>query len=132
MITKTKLQLEIITSNSLTEFKDKVNNFLECNTVRSVDYAKASAEVTAFISYEKVFNVPEDIRDDYHLRGDFYFCEDCPYWGSNYKEGPEAAYLCHKKITPKTIRGCNPACLWFYERLARGDIRPYDKTTNEP
>lgn len=126
---ETRLKLKVITSNSVTDLENKVNQFFAVNKIKSVNYDKAPLECTAFINYEETINVPESIKDEYNLNGIFYCCGDCPYWGTNFKEATvenRTAFKCFKGIEHKSVRATVPACQWFYESIARGDFRPYD------
>lgn len=126
MKVENKNRLEVISNLNLQQFREQVNQFLDSHKVTSVNYAKDGGEYTAFISFIQEVKTAEDIRDEYNLSGEVYYCKDCPKWGSNYTDEPRGTYICHAKVTKKTLRGCTPACLFFYEKLARGEIKPYE------
>lgn len=123
---KTSVVLEVISDSSLTEFQSKVNSFCKGREIVARNYSKDNGEYTAFIDHVEKNKIPEDIRDEYEIAGEVYRCKNCPKWGSNYTDDTKGAFLCHAKVTKKTVRGCEPACLFFYEKLARGEIRPYE------
>lgn len=75
---------------------------------------------SALLFYEERLEEPEDIRDEYELRGETYTCGECPF-----KE-PVTDGRCHHRWKCRRMpRGTDDeqrACLWFYQELEEGRV----------
>lgn len=75
---------------------------------------------SAFLVYEERIEEPEDIRDEYELRGDGYTCGDCPF-----KEPITDGRCHHRWKCRRMLRGTDDdirACVWFYQQLEEGKV----------
>lgn len=75
---------------------------------------------SAFLVYTEHLEIPEDIRDEYELRGETYTCGECPL------KTPVTDGRCHHRWRcDKMPRGTDDeqeACVMFYEMLERGEL----------
>jgi len=78
-------------------------------------------KLTAYILYEEEVTVPEDIRDEYSLRGERYTCEQCPYFERTNDLRRKWHYCVYEQSKTRTDQ---PACRAFYEQLEDGTIEP--------
>jgi len=126
----TSKSMRIISNYDSTAFERDVNAFLDEHKTDisvNVQFTTTTAGHNAYIIYEQQIQIPEDIRDEYILRGEEYHCEDCPYWTNNQKpEDSRELFKCEKRIGQEPVRFITPACLYFYQRLAKGDLKKYD------
>ena len=115
---------KVISNSNSTIFEEEVKEFLikHPNVISSTSGVTESGS-WCHIWYESKNLVAEDIRDEYVLRGEEYYCGNCPMWGGNINNGSP---MCSSKVRYKDTRFCSKACLHFYQRLAEGEIRPVD------
>lgn len=75
---------------------------------------------SAFLVYDEVVEEPENIRDEYALRGETYSCGDCPFKYPITDGRSRHRWACErsKSGTDEDI----PACNWFYEQLDKGEV----------
>lgn len=69
----------------------------------------------AVIEFWKEFSEPEDIRDEYNLRGEVYRCEDCP--NLRRERDRRIRWLTCDKGMKETTKESAEACLWYYEQI---------------
>ena len=120
---------KVISNNNSTNFEREVKEFLsthqaEKNLISS--YAPTSHGFVAFFEWETVKLEPENIKDEFILRGEKYTCSNCPMWGGNTPQEPNEprrAFTCTREVYPSR-RGCETACLWLYQEIAKGEIKP--------
>jgi len=113
----------ITLENNVNAFLQEHRNDLSVN----VQFAATTAGHSAYIIYEQKIKTPEDIRDEYILNGEECHCEDCPYWtnnipGTDYRK----LYECSKGIGTSPVRFVTPACLYFYQKLAKGELKKHE------
>jgi len=78
------------------------------------------SQYSALLFYEERVEEPEDIRDEYELRGEIYTCGECPF------KVPVTDGRCHHRWKCRRMpRGTDDeqrACLWFYQELEEGRV----------
>lgn len=74
----------------------------------------------SYIEWTEVMEVPEDIRDEYHQRGEFFKCGQCPFFEQN-PDGRIKYFRCEKVGHRVYKPDC--ACLYLYQRVAEGEIK---------
>ena len=75
---------------------------------------------SAFLLYYEDALIPEDLADQYELRGEIYTCADCPHKTPVTDGRKRFRYTCDRKYP-----GTNPedrACRWLYTELEQGKI----------
>lgn len=127
MKTKGIKKVKVLSSSNSTTFENCVNDFLndlENPKELQVSFTSTGKSHVAYVMWEAEELIPEDIRDEYILRGEKHTCGECPHWGGNKKQDGEGMRNtgCDLHITDGSIRGCAPACLWLYKELAKGGI----------
>ena len=77
----------------------------------------------AYVMWEEVENVPENIRDEYELKGVSFRCADCPFY-----ERPADRRLRDGSCKLKARTDPNgAACLHFYKLYALGELEPVER-----
>lgn len=75
---------------------------------------------SAVLFYTEHIEEPENVRDEYILKGDTYTCGDCPF------KYPMTDGRCHHRWACDRAKGGTdedvPACVWFYEKLSKGEV----------
>lgn len=75
---------------------------------------------SAFLVYTEHIEEPEDLRDEYELRGETYYCAECPF-----KEPITDGRSRHRWRCKRMPRGTDSdqrACNWFYIQLEEGKV----------
>lgn len=72
----------------------------------------------AIIQYWKEYQEPECIRDEFHLKGVVYRCDDCPHLRRSTDK--RIKWLECGKGMYETTKGSSEACDWFYEQVYKG------------
>lgn len=115
-----KTKIKTISERDPEAFDDRVNEFTDTHDVLEMRFNDAAGGFCVTLTYMETTLKPENIRDEYELRGEVYTCGECPYY-----ERPTDKRVkyggCHLKhrTDPDGM-----ACLWFYKRLALGEITP--------
>lgn len=76
---------------------------------------------SAFLVFEEIERFPEDIREEYEMRGDYYTCGDCPYKEAVTDGRSHYPYKCHRM--PRGTEDRQRACIFFYEMLEKGAMK---------
>ena len=116
---------ELIYSNNSNKFKEEVKAFIQKHKFTDIQFNTTESGHYAYIIFEYEKLVSEDIRDEFILDGYDYRCGNCPYWGKHALSDPRKAMTCTKYVS-KNQRFCSKACLFFYQKLAKGEIQPID------
>ena len=127
MRNETVKDYKVISNSNLSYFEEEVKSFLEAHKDAISIQVNSSSTLEghfAHIYWEERKLVAEDIRDEFILRDEKYRCENCPHYGGN-SDNPRHAFSCLRKVFHRR-RGCDEACLFFYQELAKGDLRPYE------
>lgn len=125
MIYTTKQRVAVVSEATAKEFEKVLNERLE-------SLAKFRPEITynmsqghcAYINYEETLKIPEDIRDEYHLKGIHYTCKDCPLFEKKDSNKRRVWGFCPDE---DMTRSDSEACLKFYRLLDKGDIKPSEQ-----
>ena len=62
---------------------------------------------------------PQDLKDEYELRGDLHYCSECPYLDPMKDMRQKYTSCLCGRTTPASA-----ACLRFYQELERGTLVP--------
>ena len=75
---------------------------------------------SALLCYTEHVEIPEDIRDEYELRGECYTCGDCPFKWPITDGRSRHRWACKRMPggTDDDIR----ACIRFYQQLEDGEV----------
>ena len=116
-------ELEIISNTNITAFKEDVKNFLNTHKDYTIDFRTTAHTHYAYIVYVTEIDVPEDVKDEYVLKGENYYCCNCPHW--TYYTDERQVPSCGLRVKARAnYRG--EACLLFYQEMANGEIRPQE------
>ena len=120
----------VISNSNLSQFQNDVKQFLhDHKTATRIDVLSSTTSAggsNAHIYWEEVVQIPENIKDEFILRGETYTCGQCPFYGVNGSDDPRKAFDCLHSVTMGRKRSINNACLYFYQKLASGEVRPCD------
>lgn len=72
-----------------------------------------------YILYDHYEQVPENLKDEYELRGDTHHCAECPYLEPNRDMRLKYNNCICGRTTPDSA-----CCLKFYQELERGTLVP--------
>lgn len=128
MVITVKRQLKVIEGASAAEFEkayqDCQANIQKCDEVKNYTEEPTKGDrVMGFsmvVKWESVTKRPENIQEEYELRGEVYYCCDCPYL-ERVDDRRVKKLSC--MLSPFT-RLDSRACLKFYQDLAKGVIEP--------
>lgn len=116
-------KIKVIQSETATEFEENFNASMAELSDKHPKYQLADVGTfVAYIIYEETTQIPEDIRDEYILRGEVFTCADCPYL--NDTGDKRVKYFDCEHSESEITRKTNIACNWFFTKLAHGEISP--------
>ncbi len=75
---------------------------------------------SAFLVYQEFIEIPENIRDEYELRGEAYTCGDCPFKTPITDGRSRHRWRCARRPGGTDV-DC-PACVNFYQKLEEGEV----------
>lgn len=112
----------VVSEATAAEFEQALNDRLE-------ELAKCRPEITfnmneghcAYILYKEDVVEPEDIRDEYEMRGETYTCSQCPFFKTKDTNKRRVRGFCPWQ---ESTRKDASACLKFYKLLDRGEVEP--------
>ena len=113
-------QVRVVTSDTAKGFEVELNKALAelKDQEPQLEFNKTMGHC-AYVQYTVRQDVPEDIRDEYKLNGVVYHCIECPYFIEP-TDGRVKWVDCQS--TGKKVGACTEACLYFYQKKARGEI----------
>ena len=76
------------------------------------------------IYYSYSVQVAESAKEEYELKGFWYYCKDCPWFGKS-GDGRRRSAGCTKDV--QNAVDYTPACEMFYTMLANGSIKPREE-----
>ena len=129
MIYKTLQKITIIESDDPVEFEKRFNQAQEelAPYKSKTTFPTHRGTHCAYIEYEQNVKVPEDIRDEYALRGISYICGDCPYFRPAEDRRVKHAECEKGQRTTYTTT----ACVGLYEAIERGEIEIEAQPVNQ-
>lgn len=75
---------------------------------------------SAILIYDEVTEIPENIREEYELRGEAYTCDACPFKTPITDGRSRHRWRCNRRPGGTDI-DC-PACVMFYQKLEEGEV----------
>ena len=112
----------IITGNTAEEFQSTLNSALaeiaDKGYKHDIQFNMAMG-LCAYILYEERYEQPENIADEYELRGETYKCYECPMFRPS--EDRRVKYTTCGHGERHIYYNC-PCCNWFYEQLEGGAL----------
>ncbi|MBR0302666.1 MAG: hypothetical protein IJQ80_02340 [Clostridia bacterium] len=100
-------------------FDERINAVLSIPNLTSHRLTYLTGGLCAAIEYTTEITIFENIKEEYEARGEVYYCDECPFL---------EPVTDHRRRTRDCICG-HPttkgvACLYFYEKLAKGELEP--------
>lgn len=117
-------QQKTILATTPEEWDARINaalaNLPECKCEPNIVRERTADGFMAVIEYYYTDRVPEDIIDEFALRGIHYYCEDCPHLrlASDKRVKWHDCDLGMKHLTQKS----SIACEWYYEQIKKAEV----------
>ena len=121
MIRKRFPKFSILENKNPEEMSQKLNELMEEIACKDADVKTgfdASIGHYAHVRWEEEIIIPEDIRDEYKLKGIEYVCGECPFFVLQ-KDRRIKHSVCNKG---EKVWYDHSACLKLYEMIERGEI----------
>lgn len=118
---RTKVQRFIgVDARDAAELAELLNEKMEQIKGAQPEIKWFDGQFSALLFYDEHLEIPEDIRDEYELRGETYTCGECPM------KTPITDGRCHHRWRcdrmPRGTDEDQRACVRFYEMLERGEL----------
>ena len=118
-----KPRIKAIEADSAEEFERQFNSFMDdygCYGDYTIEIS--NGKFFAVIQYKEEIQTPETLAEEYELRGEVFYCRDCPEC-IDPMLGNQKRCDC-KYAEYGFTRKDNHACEWFYKQLSQGKIKP--------
>ena len=100
-------------------FDEKINAVLSLPNLTGHRLTYLNGGFCAAIEYTTETTIYENIKEEYEARGDYYYCDECPYI-QPIEDRRHKYHECKCGTTSPSRK----ACLLFYQELAKGEIEP--------
>ena len=122
MKTKVRTQIKTIQAKTAEEF-DRLFN--EANDeLNDVELRWDTAPMCVHLIYKEEILEPETLAEEFELRGEHYYCKDCPFFKRGKNKRCKSIGC---KYSPYgTAAEFNPACEYFFKQLVNGKIEPVE------
>lgn len=118
-------QFAIVTGNTAQELTDQLNAKLY--ELRAKRPTVTFEGLIARIAYQEEENVPEDLADEYRMRGVNLTCYDCPYFGPTLNRDGSENRRAKKGTCPfkefKIAYKDAAACNRLFEMIDSGEVK---------
>lgn len=109
-------RIKAITALTAEDFETRMNDALEeiasLHSSYSIHFNMSMGHV-AYIEYHFTTDIPENLEDEYRLRGERYFCRNCPYFTPSF-DGRTQHGKCDYGVSRRPAPD-HGACETFYE-----------------
>ena len=118
-------KMKTIQASSSAEFDAKYNEASKELSIVEEEWEHWSNGVMCVhLIYTKEKLVPESLEEEFKLRGEHYYCKDCPFFKKGKNKRCKSVGC---KYSPYgTAADFNPACEYFYKQLINGKIGPVE------
>lgn len=113
-------QVKIIHARDAGEFEIKLNKVLAVYPNAEIHY-NDNLGFCAYVTFEYEERIPEDVREEFHEKGVFYKCRNCPEMKPP-KDGRFKWCECDRAPRGRVYMNSD-ACEWFYRSLLKGEIK---------
>lgn len=126
-------QYEVVEAMDGSEFKAELNRIMRelSGQKPTCKIEIAGATWRALVSYTEEVKIPENLEDEYRLRGQALTCGDCPHFqiepGNKNRRWAE----CDADGTWKKRKADSWACEWLYEKIERKEVEICKKKNGE-
>lgn len=124
---KTGKRVRVVTSDTGSEFEELMNRALSeiagWRQTYDIVYNTNVRGHCAYITYDYSESVPETPKEEYELRGERYYCRECPHYVPS-MDGRTTRSMCpylNERVTAST-----DCCEWFYRALVKGEVKPLE------
>lgn len=118
MKTETKTRHITIMEERPELFDERINEVLALPNLTSHRLTYLQGGLLAAIEYTTETTICENIKEEYELRGEVYYCDDCPHL-QPITDRRHHYHECKCGTTSPSRK----ACLLFYQELAKGEIK---------
>ena len=120
MKTITKKKSRTVTAKTGEEF-DREFNSISDELETGFELVWDPTPMCVHFIYDEQMKIPETVAEELALRGEHYFCKDCPYLQRG-KNKREKSHGC--KYAPYgTVQEFSPACEFFLKKLITGEVK---------
>lgn len=114
-------KVKTIQASTASEFDAEFNDFCE-NVTSDVELQWDPAPMCVHLVYTEEKMVPETLEEEFELRGEKYYCKDCPFFERGKNKRCKSVGC---KYSPYgTAAEFNRACEYFFKQLVNGKIEP--------
>lgn len=114
-------KVKVIQSDSAADFEDRLNNALtevcELNSSYSIHFNMSMGHC-AYIEYSYTQSIPENLADEYELRGEHFYCGNCPRFIPS-MDGRSRYGTCSYGVVKRPLPS-DSACNTFYTNYENG------------
>ena len=116
------LRVKTIQASTSEEFDRKFNKAVK--QLEDVELKWDTAPMCVHLLYKETVQIPETLAEEFGLRGEHYFCKDCPAFKRGKNKRCKSVGC---KYSPYgTAAEFNPACEYFYKQLLNGKWEPVE------
>ena len=123
MLLRISERIKTVSAENASDFDNELDKVLEDFQKQGISYKLELAPqlgFTAFIRYEKKYQIAETLADEFQLGGETHKCIECPYF-IRPTDGRVKYTRC--EITPGIHSKNHDCCNAFYEKLFNGEIK---------
>ena len=124
---KTGKRVKVVTASTGPEFETNLNEVLSqiAGGRRTYDivYNTNVPGHCAYITYDHTEEIPESPKEEYELRGERYYCKDCPHYRPS-TDGRTKWSRC--EFLDERTTATSDCCEWFYRALVKGEVKPVE------
>lgn len=127
-----KRKMQVVASGNPIEFQDGFNEAMDALAEYEPQYEirEVGGGLWAIITWTVTERIPDSVRDEYHMAGVRYVCDQCPLH-EVVKDKRVKIVKCEHTETGSTNRG-HECCEHFYTLLKEGKIDAPERTVKEP
>lgn len=117
-----RTEIKVVEAKSGAEFEVEMNAALRCVSDLNSKYQihfNLSMGHCAYIEYSYTEQIPESLKDEYALRGEVFYCGNCPMFEPS-MDGRIKAGKCKYGVCNKPIPA-DKACIKFYQKYDAGE-----------
>lgn len=116
-------KVKTIQASTPAEFDREFNKFSE-SVNGEMDLKWDPSPMCVHLLYTEEKLVPETLAEEFELRGEKYYCKDCPFFKRGKNKRCKSIGC---KYSPYgTAAEFNPACEYFFKQLVNGKIGPVE------
>lgn len=113
-----KIRVKVADATSADGFEKAINEILDKADDPEITF-DTNRPFLAYVKYTEIVSVPDCLRDAYEMRGDYHFCEECPY----FIEPTDGRRKYERCEVGEPCKVGKPACNLYYKMLTEGTLQ---------